>query len=85
MSQSAKSVKRGPFGLFKHPFCCKKIEQNEGGPFGDIKKSHNAEKTKGDPLVVSGFVCYAKKTTSIVQFPGPNGTYWRPRILWNLK
>ena len=32
-----KHVKEGPLGNFEHPFFCK-IEKNEGGPFGDIKK-----------------------------------------------
>ena len=32
-----KNVKESPLGVFEHPFVCK-IEKNEGGPFGDIKK-----------------------------------------------
>ena len=32
-----KNVKGGPLGVFEHPFFCK-IENNEGGSFGDIKK-----------------------------------------------
>ena len=44
-----KNVKEDPLGVFEHPFFCK-IEKNEGGPFGDIKKicekkSYKAEKT----------------------------------------
>ena len=43
------------------------------------KKSHNAKKTNGDPLVSPGFVCYAEKKEKafLVQFPGPTGTIWR--------
>ena len=42
-----KNGKRGPLGVFEHPFFCI-IGKNEGGPFGDIskicdKKSHRAE------------------------------------------
>ena len=39
-----KIVKGGPFGLFQHPFSCKK---NEGGPLETLVnfgKSHSAEK-----------------------------------------
>ena len=32
-----KNAKGGSLGVFEHPFFCK-IEKNEGGPFGDIKK-----------------------------------------------
>ena len=32
-----KNVKGGPLGVFEHPFFCK-VEKNEGGPLGDIKK-----------------------------------------------
>ena len=47
--KGAEKCKRGPLGVFEHPFFCK-IEKNEGRPFGDIKKicekkSHNAEET----------------------------------------
>ena len=47
------------------------------------KKPHNAERNrKGDPLVWSGIVCYAKEgTTIIVQFPGPNGAIWPLKML----
>ena len=33
-SHSAENCKRGPLGVFEHPFFCK-IGKNEGGPFGD--------------------------------------------------
>ena len=36
-SHSAEKCKRGPLEVFEHPFFCK-IEKNEGGLFGDIKK-----------------------------------------------
>ena len=32
----AENVKGGPFGVFKHPICCK-ISKNEGGPFALTK------------------------------------------------
>ena len=32
-----KNVKGGLLEVFEHPFFCK-IDKNEGGPFGDIKK-----------------------------------------------
>ena len=48
-SHSAEKCKRGPLRVFEHPFFCK-IEKNEGGLFGVIKKicekkSHKSEKT----------------------------------------
>ena len=48
-SHSAENCKKkGPLGFFEHPFFCK-IEKNEGGPFGALKKfakkSHKAEIT----------------------------------------
>ena len=57
-------IVKGPFGLFQHPFSCKKIFLNEGGPFGDIsifwEKSLIVPKKIecGDHLVSSGFVGY---------------------------
>ena len=33
-----KNVKGGTLGVFEHSFFCK-IEKNEWGPFGDIKKN----------------------------------------------
>ena len=47
-SHSAEKCRRGPLGVFEHPFFCK-IGKNEAGPFGDIKKicekkSHQAKK-----------------------------------------
>ena len=46
-SHSADKCKRGHLGVFEHPFFGK-MEKNEGGPSGDIKKicekkSHKAE------------------------------------------
>ena len=40
-----------------------KHQKNEGGPFEEFfkKKSHNAKKLKGGPLVSPGTVCYAEK------------------------
>ena len=49
-----RKTERGPFGIFKHPICCKISKKLKGGPFGEKKylekKSHNAEKLKGAPL-----------------------------------
>ena len=40
-----KNVKGDPLGVFEHPLFCK-IEKNEGGPFGDIKKIAKKSLTK---------------------------------------
>ena len=66
-----------------------KYQKNERGPFETKKKqkqvSQCQKKLKWDSLVskstgylvTSGFVCYARKrTTIIVQFAGPKGTIW---------
>ena len=48
-----KTERGTPFGIFKHPFCCKILKKLKGGPFGEKKlekKSHNAEKLKGGTL-----------------------------------
>ena len=33
-----KNVKGGPFGIFRHPLCCKISKQMKGRPFGAIQK-----------------------------------------------
>ena len=68
-----KKLKGGPFVIFKHSPA--KLQKNEGDPLvkKNRKKSHNAKKLKGDPLVSPGIVCYAEKTF-LVQFPGTTGT-----------
>ena len=58
MSHSAEKCKRGPLGVFEHPFHCK-IEKKEEGLFGDLKKicekkSQKAEKTCTKKLLVMG-------------------------------
>ena len=40
-----KNVKRGSFGFFKHPFCCKISKKTEGGPF-EVMKKLSTEKQK---------------------------------------
>ena len=50
-----KNWKRGPFGIFKHPFCCKISKKLKGGPFGEKKilekNVTQCRKTeRGDPL-----------------------------------
>ena len=36
-SHIAEKQKGGPFGIFKHPFCCKISKNFNGGPFGEKK------------------------------------------------
>ena len=36
-SHNAEKQKGGPFGIFKHPFCCKISKKLKGGPFGENK------------------------------------------------
>ena len=45
-----KKLKRGPFGIFQHPFC-RKIQKIEGGPL--VKKSFS-EKSLTEPKILSG-------------------------------
>ena len=54
-SHNAEKLKRGPFGIFKHPICCKISKKLKEGPFGEKKKLEKkvsqCRKTKrGDPL-----------------------------------
>ena len=44
-----RKTKGAPFGVFKHPICCKISKKLRGGPFGE-KKSQIAEKLKGGTL-----------------------------------
>ena len=64
LSHSAEKLERGdPLGFLKLQFAVKYQKNLKGGPFGDkkiSKKSHNAEKNKGDPIVSSCFVSYDK-------------------------
>ena len=52
-SHSATKSKRGCFGLFNDPICCKLSKNLTGGPFGDIKKIQKnltvPKKSNGDP------------------------------------
>ena len=71
-SHNAEKVKGGPFGIFKHPICCKILKKLKGGPYGEkkiLEKSQCRKTEKGDPL---GFfnihsvakqekICYAEK------------------------
>ena len=65
LTMPEKNWKRGPFGIFQHPFCRKRSKHWRGDPsekFCFEKKSRNAKKTKrGDPIVYPGIVCYAEK------------------------
>ena len=61
MSHSAEKCKRGdPLG-FINIFSVAKYQDSFETLKIFEKKSHNAEKRKGDPLVSSGFVGYVKK------------------------
>ena len=64
MSHSAEKCESGdPFGFIY--ILLQNIKKLEGVPFGDIKKFSKKvtvpKKSKGDPLVSSGFVGYVKK------------------------
>ena len=52
-SLNAMKLKGGPFGIFKHPLCCKISKKLKRVPFGERKnlekKSRNA-KNKGGPF-----------------------------------
>ena len=64
-SHNAEKLKGGPFGIFKHPICCKISKKLKGDPLERKKirkKSHSAEKTKrGDPLGFSNIHSVAKQ------------------------
>ena len=54
-SHNTEKLKGGPFGVFKHPICCKTSKKLTGDPLEKKKlekKSHNAEKLKGEPFEV---------------------------------
>ena len=56
-------LKRGPFGIFQHPFCRKTPKKWKRGPFGENCFSEKSlampKKTeRGEPLVSSGIICY---------------------------
>ena len=65
-SHNAEKLEGGPFGIFKHPICCKISKKLKGGFFGEKKfwkKNLTVPKKieRGDPLVSPGVVCYAEK------------------------
>ena len=62
-SHGAKKSKRGHFGLFENPVCCKILKNSKRGLFGDkkLEKKRSVPKnSKGDPIVSSGFVSYVR-------------------------
>ena len=66
MSHSAEKCKRGdPLGFINIYSVAKYQKTRKWDSFETLKNfrktSHNAEKSKGDPLVSSGFVGYVKK------------------------
>ena len=55
---------RGPFGVFKHPICCKTSKKLKGGSFGEKKfrKNSQCRKTeREDPLGFSNIHSVAKQ------------------------
>ena len=57
-----KNWKGGPFGIFKHPICCKISNKLKGGPFGkkNRKVSQCRKTERGDPLGFSNIHSVAK-------------------------
>ena len=75
-SYGAENVRGGIFWLFQHPLCCK-LSKKLKRSFGDLEKSQCQKKIEKGTLVLSGFVCYAKKETAIiVHVPERNCTIW---------
>ena len=67
------AVEGGPFGIFKHPFCCKISKELKERPFGEIFFPKNVSQCrrkieKGDLLVSPGMVCYAGKQEKPIWF-----------------
>ena len=85
VSQCQKTEK-GTLWDFSTSILSQKIKKLNGGIFGEKffeEKSLTVPKKteRKDPLLSSGFVCYATKgTTIIVQFRRPNGTIWPLKI-----
>ena len=87
-----KMKKGGPLWLIQQPFCCEVSKELNVGTIGDIKnisKNVPQYRKKLKNLVLSGFLCYAKKGTIIlVQFPGPKGNFFGflifGRTCWNI-
>ena len=66
ISQCRKKLKRGPFGIFQHPFCRKTSKKCRGDPLGKKFPKKNVSQCRkkierGDSLVSPGMVCYAEK------------------------
>ena len=60
-----RKLKEGPFGIFKHPICCKISKKLKGGPIGEnFFKSPNAKKLKGGPFGVFEHP-FCRKTSKI--------------------
>ena len=69
-----KNWKKGPLGVFQHPFCRKAPKFEVGtfwGKFFPLKSIPMPKKPKGGPLVSSGIVCYAENLFGSV--PWANG------------
>ena len=73
-----KNWKKGPFGVFQHPFCRKAPKFEVGtlwGKFFPLKSIPMPKKPKGG--LWSRPVLYVTRKTFLVQFLGPTGTIWR--------
>ena len=70
-----KNLKGGdPLGFF-NILSVGKLQEIEGGPFGEKKSRNNEKKTVRDHLISSGIVCYAGNFFGSV--PWANGTILR--------
>ena len=80
VSQCQKTERGTPFGIFKHPFCCKILKKLKGGPFGEKKirkKVSQCRKTeRGDPLGFFNIHSVAKHQ----KIEGAKSLYFRKKI-----
>ena len=80
-----KILKRGPSGIFQHPFCRKTSKKLKGNPLSDffLKKSLTMpKKLKGWPFSLSWYCMLRgkKRKTVLVQFARPNDPIWDHKI-----
>ena len=77
-----KKLKKGPFGIFQHPFCCKTSENWRGSPWWKIdfsKKSLKMPKQSERGLFSLsryGMLRGKRGKTFLVQFARPNESLW---------
>ena len=76
-SHNVEKLKGGPFGIFKHPICCKISKKLKGGPLEKknkfSKKSRSDEKKLKGGLARYGMLRGKTGKTFLVQFARPNG------------